>query len=121
MDGERRAGETFRAGWAVLGLRACFVPDAAAGLRAVYEFQIGEDVLHARVDDGTLETVHGPARRPDATITITEDELAAVISRRQTLSGAITAGTATVTGDPEALRRLPGLFRLLPQSRRVEG
>ncbi|WP_308430244.1 winged helix-turn-helix transcriptional regulator [Streptomyces djakartensis] len=36
--GERRVSETFHPGWAVLGLRACFDTEAAAGLHAVYEF-----------------------------------------------------------------------------------
>ncbi|MEU5921934.1 alkyl sulfatase C-terminal domain-containing protein [Streptomyces sp. NPDC047141] len=76
-------------------------------------------MLHARVDDGTLETFQGPAQRPDATMTITEDRLAAVTGRGQTLSGAITAGAATTTGDPEALRRLPGRLRLPPRSDRA--
>ncbi|MGW8359992.1 winged helix-turn-helix transcriptional regulator [Streptomyces wedmorensis] len=111
MD-ERRGGETFHAGWAVLGLRACFDPDAAVGLRAVYEFHVDDEVLHARVDDGTVETIHGPARHPDATITITEEAFAEVTARTLTFSDAIEAGTAAATGDAEALRRLPVLFRL---------
>jgi DNA-binding HxlR family transcriptional regulator len=120
MD-ERRAGETFHAGWAVLGLRACFAPDAAVGLRAVYEFHVGDEVLHARVDDGTVETVHGPAQYPDATITMTEEVFVAVTARKLTLSDAIGAATAAVTGDEEALRRLPGLFRLpAPRSRETD-
>ncbi|WP_318212259.1 helix-turn-helix domain-containing protein [Streptomyces sp. SJL17-1] len=119
--GERRADETFHAGWAVLGLRACFAPEAAVGLRAVYEFHVGDEVLHARVDDGTVETIHGPAQYPDATITITEEAFAAVTARRLTLSGAIEAGAAAAKGDEEALRRLPGLFRLpAPRSRETD-
>ncbi|MFF8835672.1 winged helix-turn-helix transcriptional regulator [Streptomyces sp. NPDC015130] len=110
--GERGEDESFHAGWAVLGLRACFDPQAADGLRAVYEFHVDDEVLHARVDDGTVETVHGPAQYPDVRITMTEEAFVGVTSRRFTLSDAIQAGTATTTGDAEALRRLTGLFRL---------
>ncbi|WP_327285938.1 MULTISPECIES: helix-turn-helix domain-containing protein [unclassified Streptomyces] len=71
--GERRATETFHAGWAVLGLRSCFDADAATGLRAVYEFRIDDEIFRARIDDGTIETLHGPAQHPDATITMDEE------------------------------------------------
>ncbi|MEU7072324.1 winged helix-turn-helix transcriptional regulator [Streptomyces narbonensis] len=110
--GERRGDETFHAGWAVLGLRACFVPASAVGLRAVYEFHVGGEVLHARVDDGTVDTVHGPAQYPDVKITMTEAVFVEVTACRLTLSDAIEAGTAAATGDGEALRRLPDLFQL---------
>ncbi|MFI1979667.1 MULTISPECIES: alkyl sulfatase C-terminal domain-containing protein [Streptomyces] len=122
--GERRGGETFHAGWAVLGLRACFDPDAAVGLRAVYEFHVDDEVLHARVDDGTVETIHGPAQHPDVTITITEEAFVEVTARTLTFSDAIDAieaGTAAATGDAEALRRPPVLFRLPARRSRPAG
>ncbi|WP_433476685.1 winged helix-turn-helix transcriptional regulator [Spirillospora sp. CA-142024] len=112
--GERRETETFHPGWTVLGLRACFQPEAAAGLRAVYEFQIGDEVFHARIDDGTIEALHGPAQHPDATITISEDAFLDLTGQGSTFADAIESGTATATGDREALRSLKGLFRLPP-------
>ncbi|WP_433466647.1 winged helix-turn-helix transcriptional regulator [Spirillospora sp. CA-128828] len=112
--GERRETETFHPGWTVLGLRACFDPEAAAGLRAVYEFRIGDEVFHARIDDGTIEALHGPAQHPDATITISEDAFLDLTGQGSTFADAIENGTATATGDREALRRLKGLFRLPP-------
>ncbi|MEU0404784.1 winged helix-turn-helix transcriptional regulator [Streptomyces sp. NPDC006197] len=116
--GERRTTDTFHPGWAVLGLRACFDAEAAAGLRAVYEFRVGDEVFHARIDDGTIETLHGPARRPDATIEMSEEVLVGVTGQSRTLAAAIADGAASASGDTEALRRLNGLFRLpSPRSR----
>lgn len=116
--GERRPDESFHPGWTVLGLRACFDPGAAAGLRAVYEFRVGGEVLHARIDGGTIETRHGPAQYPDATVTIGEDVLLGITGRTRTLAAALESGDASASGDPEALRRLGGLFRLpSPRSR----
>jgi len=112
--GERRATETFHPGWAVLGLQACFDPDAAAGLHAVYEFRIDDEPFHARIDDGTIETRHGPAQNPDATITISEDAFLHLTDHSLTLTEAIEGGAASAFGDGEALRRLRGLFRLPP-------
>ncbi|MFA1551326.1 winged helix-turn-helix transcriptional regulator [Actinomadura chokoriensis] len=117
--GERRPAETFHPGWTVLGLRACFDTEAAAGLRAVYEFRVGDEVFHARVDDGTIEALHGPAQHPDATITISEDAFVALTGQGGTFAEAIESGAASASGDMEALRRLKGLFRLPPARART--
>jgi DNA-binding HxlR family transcriptional regulator len=109
--GERRDGETFHAGWAVLAMEAYFDAEAAAGVRAVYEFRVGDEVFHVRVADGAVEAAHGPAQLPDATLTMPEDVLVAIAEGRSTLAEALKARTATVTGDREALRRLRALFR----------
>ncbi|MEV4062773.1 winged helix-turn-helix transcriptional regulator [Nonomuraea dietziae] len=110
--GERRESETFHPGWAVLGLRACFDAEAAAGLRAVYEFRVDDEVFHARIDDGTIETLHGPAQHPDVVITIGEEAFLDLTGHGLTLAEAVESGAASASGDREALRRLHGLFRL---------
>ncbi|RKE17008.1 helix-turn-helix domain-containing protein [Streptomyces sp. TLI_171] len=111
MD-EPRETETFHPGWAVLGLRACFDPQAAAGLRATYEFRVGDEVFHVRIDRGTIEALHGPAQHPDATLTLEPDAFRRLTARQLTLARAVEDGTATATGDADALHALPGLFRL---------
>lgn len=111
MD-DRRATETFHPGWALLGLRACFDAEAAAGLHAVYEFRIDDEVFHVRVDDGTIETRHEPAQRPDAVITIGTEAFLSLTDQRHTLAEAVERGAAAVAGDPAAVRRLRHLFRL---------
>lgn len=116
--GERHDTDTFHPGWAVLGLRACFDPEAAAGLRAVYEFRVDDEVFHTRVDDGTIEALHGPAQHPDATITISEDAFVDVTGQRLTLAEAIKTGVASASGDRLALRRLTKLFPLPPARER---
>jgi len=116
--GAPRENETFHPGWAVLGLRACFDAEAAAGVRAVYEFRIGDEVFHARVADGTLEALHGPAQHPDATVTIGEAAFLRVTAQGHTFADAIESGDAEATGDRAALDRLKGLFRLPPTGRR---
>jgi DNA-binding HxlR family transcriptional regulator len=119
--GERREGETFHPNWAVLGLKSCFEPRAAAGLRAVYEFRIGDETLQARVDDGTIEMSHGPARPPDAVITMPEEAFLTLAAGRSTLAELIGGGRATASGDGDALSRLGDLFRLpQPRSRTPE-
>ncbi|MFE3441512.1 winged helix-turn-helix transcriptional regulator [Nocardia sp. NPDC059180] len=119
--GEPRETETFHPGWAVLGLRACFDPEAATGLRAVYEFHIDDEVFHTRIDDATIEALHGPAQHPDVTITIGTEAFLRLTGQDLTLAEAIETGAASVSGDGEALRRLKGLFRLpLPHDRKTD-
>ncbi|WP_068053064.1 winged helix-turn-helix transcriptional regulator [Nocardia xishanensis] len=112
--GQPRESETFHPGWAVLGLRACFDPSAAADLRAVYEFRIDDEVFHARIHDGTIETLHGPAQHPDASITIGSASFLRLTGHDLTLAEAMESGEASVAGDSEALHRLRSLFRLPP-------
>ncbi|MET9317437.1 winged helix-turn-helix transcriptional regulator [Kribbella sp. NPDC003505] len=119
--GERQPTETFHPGWAVLGLEACFDPEAAAGLHAVYEFRVDDEAFHARVDNSTIEVLHGPAQAPDATITIGESAFLRIAGQSLTLSEAIRSGAASAAGDREALRRLNGLFRLPSPRIRVVG
>ncbi|QFY08977.1 transcriptional regulator [Nonomuraea phyllanthi] len=119
--GERRETETFHPGWALLGLRACFDAEAAAGLRAVYEFRVGEEVFHVRIDDGAIDTLHGPAQRPDATVTMSEEAFLGLTGHALTLAEAIESRAASASGDEEALRRLKGLFRLPSPHPRTPG
>jgi len=108
--GERREAEAFHPGWAVLGLRSCFVPEAAAGLRATYEFRIDDEVFHADIDDGTVETLHGPAQHPDVVIETTEDVLVDMAAGKAGLGEALKNGAATATGDKELIMRLGHMF-----------
>lgn len=109
--GGRRESETFHPGWAVLAMEACFDADAAADVRAVYEFRVGDEVFHVRVDDGTIEALHGPAQHPDAVIQANDDVFAELAEGRLNFAHAIKNGAVSSFGDRQALRRLPALFR----------
>ncbi|MEU4762517.1 winged helix-turn-helix transcriptional regulator [Actinosynnema sp. NPDC023794] len=117
--GERRAGEAFHPGWAVLAMEAFFDAEAAAGVRAVYEFRVGDEVFHVRVDDGGVDAGHGPAGRPDAVVETDEDVFASLADGRSSLADKIASGAASASGDQEALRRLGTLFRRPSPAERV--
>lgn len=114
--GGRAEGETFRPGWAVLGMQAMFDPAAAADVSAVYEFRVDDDVFHTRVHHGTIESVHGPAQRPDVVIETSGDTFADLAAGRVTAAEAARAGGTTITGDQRAARRLRTLFRRPPRA-----
>lgn len=117
--GERREDEVFHPGWAVLGLRACFNAEAAEGVRATYEFRVDGEVFHARVSDGTIDTVHGPAQYPDAVIETDSDTFLKVSAGKVQLADQIHEGAVTATGDPATIARLQALFRLPTPRTRV--
>jgi DNA-binding HxlR family transcriptional regulator len=117
----RGEGEAFRPGWAVLGMRATFDADAFVDTQTVYEFRVDDDVFHARVEDGTLESREGPAQRPDVVIETGAEAFIELTAGRLTLADAVRAGSASVSGDQRAARKLRGLFRRpRPRSRTAE-
>ncbi|MFI6518882.1 winged helix-turn-helix transcriptional regulator [Spirillospora sp. NPDC050679] len=117
--GERREDETFHAGWLVLGMRSCFVPEAAAGVRATYEFRVGDEVFHFDVDDGAIDTVHGPAQRPDVVVTADEELFIRLGEGRTTLAAGLEDGSADATGDAALLRKLGEMFVRPPMGDRT--
>jgi DNA-binding HxlR family transcriptional regulator len=108
--GQRAADDTFRPGWAALGLQASFQPAAAQGLDAVYELRVGEETFGFRVVDDGIETRYGPADRPDVVIEMTADDFLELASGRRTLDDAVRTGQARVAGDRRLLEKLPTLF-----------
>jgi DNA-binding HxlR family transcriptional regulator/putative sterol carrier protein len=102
--------DAFEPGWAVLGMQAIFDPEGAKGMDAVYEFRIGDEILHARIEDGEIDSRYGPAERPDAVIVATREAFAELASGQLRLSDAIAAGRVETTGDKAALAQMKRAF-----------
>lgn len=109
--GEMNEGDAFEPGWAVLALEAIFDPAGAEDVRCVYEFRIGAEILHARVDSGEIDARYGPAERPDLCLAAPEATFAEIAAGHTTLADAIKAGTVAVTGDMGALEDMRRVFR----------
>jgi DNA-binding HxlR family transcriptional regulator len=118
--GERREGEAFHAGWAVLAMEAFFDAGAADGVRAVYEVRVDDEVFHVRVADGTVEATHGPAQLPDAVLETTEQVLVELTEGRTTFADAVRNKRLRTAGDKEAVRRFRTLFRWPSPTARVD-
>jgi DNA-binding HxlR family transcriptional regulator/putative sterol carrier protein len=114
---QRREGEQFRPGWGVLGMQAIFDSDAARGVQGVYEFRIDGDVFHARIEDGNIESIHGPAQRPDVTIEADEDTFLELAAGRRAIADAIRDGSVSISGDRQAFQAIRGVFRW-PEARK---
>ena len=111
-QGAPKEGDHFRPGWSVLAMRLAFRPEAAGGLKETYEFCIGHEVFHARIDNGTIETRQAPADDPDLVVTTDSETYKAIALRELTLEGAAASGAIRVEGDAEALRRCAEVFGL---------
>jgi DNA-binding HxlR family transcriptional regulator len=96
----------------ILSFRTMFDPDAAAGLRAVYELRLGEESFRAEVDEGRFEIARGRAERPDATIEADAGTLTSLVYEGRPLAEALQAGDVKIEGDGEAVERFLGLFPL---------
>jgi DNA-binding HxlR family transcriptional regulator/putative sterol carrier protein len=107
-----RRGEHFRPAWLGLAMLAAFRPEAAAGVSETYEFRIGDEVLHARVEDGTLEARQGPSHDPDLTFITDAKTLRKILSGRLALTDAVAQDEAQIAGAHSALLRCAEVFGL---------
>jgi len=113
MLGEPRLEDTVNPDSLMLALRATFRPEAARDLQASYELRLGEIVLHARIDKGSLEVAQGPL--PDADLVLETDlTLRALMSGELSPAEAVRSGKARLTGKPELLERFVEVFHIPP-------
>lgn len=83
-------------------MRASFLPDRAAGRRAVlqYEFTGREaGVCHAVIAEGAIHTERGPHPHPDATVTSDFDSWMRIVSYKIDPLLAAEDGLYTASGD----------------------
>jgi DNA-binding HxlR family transcriptional regulator/putative sterol carrier protein len=110
--GAPRPGDRFRPSWVLLGMRATFDAEAAAGVSETYELHIDGETFHARVEDGTVDIRQGPAPEPDVAMELDPDTFLAVGTRELAAEDAIASGRIRLTGDEEAALRCARLFAL---------
>ncbi len=106
--------------WSLLAMQAVFRPDHAAGVRAVYEFRVGGDVFHTRIEAGRLTTRQGPASHPDFVLETDAATYLAVVAGDMTTEEAMRQGVLTVRGDQEAWARSGEILDLAPLHREPE-
>jgi len=111
--GERRPGEIVTADSMIVALRTTFHPEAARGLRAGYELHFGEIVIHARVDDGTLQAAAGPLAHADLVLEASAP-LKPMLAGEISPAAAVERGLVRITGEPGLLARFVEVFRIHP-------
>jgi DNA-binding HxlR family transcriptional regulator len=97
----------------IVALRTTFQPERARGLQVSYELRLGEVVVNARIDDGTLQVAAGPVAAPDLVIE-TGPALRSLLAGEIGASEAIANGSVQLTGDPDLLARFVEVFQIPP-------
>src|SRR5437588_8765477 len=82
----------------ILALRATFLPEAARELLAGYQLNLGNAVVHARIDQGSLEVGEGPLAGADLVIE-TGPAIRALLSGELSPGEAVQTGSVRLTGD----------------------
>jgi DNA-binding HxlR family transcriptional regulator/putative sterol carrier protein len=95
----------------LLALRSTFRPEEARNVRATFELRLGPIVLHARVDNGTLEVGEGSPPETDVVLD-TDLTIRSLMSGDLTPEDAIQSGKLRVTGDRELLDRFVDVFHI---------
>jgi DNA-binding HxlR family transcriptional regulator len=94
----------FRPAWAMFPLAYMADSEAARGVREVYEFRIGGESFHIRVDDGSVVARTGPAERPDLVVTMSPDTLRELFAGELQAVDAVTGGRIEIEGPPDVLQ-----------------
>lgn len=97
----------------LVALRSSFRPEAARGLQASYQLRLGEVVVHARVDHGTLRVAPGSPEAADLTIE-TGPAIRSLMAGELSPAQAIADGSVHLTGDPDLLTRFVEVFHIPP-------
>jgi len=99
-------------GSAVAWLRKAFRPDAAAGVRVVYQVELGGEAggaLYMRVDDGRLDVAEGRTPAPDVVFRMSAPDFFGVLGGRENPDLLFMEDRLAIDGDLAlalALRRL---------------
>lgn len=95
----------------IMALRTTFHPERALRVRAGFELRLGEIVVHARVDDGTVEVGEGALLDADLVIE-TGPAIRGLMAGEVKPADAIANGSVALTGDPGLLSLLVELFAI---------
>jgi DNA-binding HxlR family transcriptional regulator len=111
--GDPKPEDVFTADGAVLALRTAFQPETTAGERTGYLLRIGDVVVHAVLDDGTLNAGLGPLDGADAVLTMPEFvTFKALLTGQLSPADALRDGAVTVEGGFELFERFVDIFGL---------
>jgi DNA-binding HxlR family transcriptional regulator len=113
--GQPRPGEIVTVDSLIVALRTTFRPEAARNVRVSYELRLGEIVIHARVDRGTLDVGPGPSPAEPDLVIDTQLALKGLMAGEITPAEAIATGAVHLSGDPTWLTRFAEVFHIPPR------
>ena len=102
--GHRRPNDHWSAQWNPLALTARFQADKAAGIDAIYEYDVGGHVFYARIRNQSIETRPGTAPSPDVRLVTDEETFLDLATESLSVEQAVESGRLCLEGTPEAIR-----------------
>jgi DNA-binding HxlR family transcriptional regulator len=109
--GEPRPDEIITSDSIVMALRSTFRPEPARGLRAGYELRLGDIVVYARVEDGTLTAGRGSL--PDADVVLESGPaIRSIMAGEVSPAEALENGSVRLSGSPELFAQFAELFQI---------
>jgi DNA-binding HxlR family transcriptional regulator/putative sterol carrier protein len=108
--GDRKPGESFRARWSAVAMAALADREASKAVGETYQFLVGDSAFYFTIDDGSIELHDGRAVDPAVTWATDEETWADVASGKITASSATATGNLTISGEPQAAKRLRKIF-----------
>jgi putative sterol carrier protein len=79
-----------------------FVPEAAKGVHAIYQFELAGDgggTYHVKVEDGAMHVAEGPAESPSTTIKMAANDYIEMVNGKLSGTMAFMKGKLKVTGN----------------------
>lgn len=114
---ERIDTTSVRAELVALSLSGVERPDANAGIRAVYEFQVGKEIFHIRVGDAEVITRSGHAPSADVIIRCDVATFVALVIRQISAEEALQQNRARlIKGQSETFDRLFQMLKYNPET-----
>jgi putative sterol carrier protein len=90
-----------------------FVPSAAKGLNAVFQFELsgeGGGTYHVSVNDATMEVKEGPAATPSVTIKMSADDYVKLVNGEINGTMAYMKGQMKVAGNLMLAQKMQAVF-----------
>ena len=93
---------------------ASFQKDAAAGMNAVYQYDItgdGGGKWYSAIKEGELEVVKGEHENPNITLTMADEDYLAMIAGNLDGQAAFMTGKLKIKGDMSLAMKLGSIFK----------
>ena len=90
-----------------------FVPDAAKGVHATFQFELSGDnggTYHVKVDDGSIAVGEGPAPTANATIKMKGDDYVKMVNGQLSGTMAFLKGQMKIAGDMMLAQKMQAIF-----------
>ncbi len=90
-----------------------FVPSAAKGVRAIFQFELAGDgggTYHVTVDDGAMTVAEGPTPSPSATLKMSAENYVKMANGELNGAMAFMKGQLKVTGNVMLAQKMQAIF-----------